>query len=527
MVILIIAIVAVIGIVWFQFKSFNGTKKGIEELKSFFPAIDKVALKECTVNKNDISDRKALRKIAQNPPSRKDDVDMTDEDVNVSLITVSGGSNAFKEVVFETNEYLCKNVGTSADLDVLQDICDKKLEVKDNAVKSTLNLPLFIGLGGTFIGIIIGVIGFALDLNDLFGTTSSTTTTEQVISTPVVDNNVTSIDQTVQSSVENKDEGSSDETNSLQFLLYGIGCAMAASLCGLVLMVRNTAFNYREATADLDTKRNEYFDFLRRELMPTLANSMSSSLNSLKSVLGHFVDKFGKNLDAYADSAELLNENLEKQHLVLTQIQDMGMTRMANRVASAFVQLNEAADALNTFQQYQQELNTTIHQVKTGVSQIDALIAKFDNFMSALSSVANAQGTAIALQQQFKEAIEQHFPTGSDGREMWRREFDALLMDAQNVSQQLSNQLAQNTGYVQQFVTDNTRFFASFDEMRSVLGALVEYSRAQSECYRDLKDEILSLRKDTKDSQRETAELHKSLLEAVKAMTKAVKDLKD
>ena len=450
---------------------------------------------------------------------------MTDDDVNVSLITTAGGSKAFKEVVFETNEYLCKNVGTSADLGVLQDICDKKLEVKENAVKSTLNLPLFIGLGGTFIGIIIGVIGFAFDLNSLFDSTSTAPKTEQVAAMPVANDNITEIGATPSS--ETSQEESGDETNSLQFLLIGIGCAMAASLCGLILMVYNTAINYRQATADLDTKRNEYFDFLRRELMPTLANSMSSSLNSLKSVLGHFVDKFGKNLDAYADSAELLNENLEKQHLVLTQIQDMGMTRMANRVASAFVQLNEAADALNTFHQYQQDLNTTIHQVQGGVAQIDSLIAKFDSFIFALSSVANAQGTAIALQQQFKEAIEQHFPTGSDGREMWRKEFDNLLTDAQNVSRQLNTQLSQNTSYVQQFVTDNSKFFTSFDEMRSVLTALVEYSKAQSECYKDLKDEILSLRKDTKDSQRETAELHKSLLEAVKAMTKAVKDMKD
>lgn len=523
MLILIIAIVAVIGIVWLQFKCFNSTKKGIEELKTFFPPIDKVALKECTTNKDAISDRFTLRQVAQNPPSKKDEVDMTDDDVNVSLITTAGGSKAFKEVVFETNEYLCKNVGTSADLGVLQDICDKKLEVKENAVKSTLNLPLFVGLGGTFIGIIIGVIGFAFDLNSLFDSTSSSSEIEQTVNAPVGNDNVPAINM-----VESQqNESTSDETNSLQFLLYGIGCAMAASLCGLVLMVINTAINYRKATADLDTKRNEYFDFLRRELMPTLANSMSSSLNSLKSVLGHFVDKFGKNLDAYADSAELLNENLEKQHLVLTQIQDMGMTRMANRVASAFVQLNEAADALNTFHQYQQDLNTTIHQVQGGVAQIDTLIAKFDNFISTLSSVANAQGTAITLQQQFKEAIEQHFPTGADGREMWRKEFDNLLADAQNVSQQLNTQLSQNTSYVQQFVTDNSKFFTSFDEIRSVLSALVEYSRTQSECYRDLKDEILSLRKDTKDSQRETAELHKSLLEAVKAMTKAVKDLKD
>lgn len=526
MIILIIAILAVIGIVIFQWTSFSKTKHDIEDLEKFFPDIKSVSLHESTISKSDLSNRDRLKSIAENPPVKKDEAYMTPDEMNVSLIYNTTGSSAFKQVVVETNEYLCKNAGTSADLGVLQDICEKKLEVKENAARSTLNLPLFIGLGGTFIGIIIGVIGFAMDLNSLFGSTKSTETAV-VTTTQLHDSNaaVSEIFSTDETSLTPEEE--SNETNSLQFLLYGIGCAMIASLCGLSLTVYNTAFSYKKATADLDTKKNEYFDFLRRELMPTLANSMTSSLNSLKGVLGHFVDKFGRNLDAYADSAELLNDNLEKQHLVLSQIQDLGMTRMANRVASAFVQLNEAADALNTFQQYQQGLNVTMQQVQAGVSQIETLINKFDNFIGALSSVANAQGTTMALQQQFKEAIEQHFPTGSEGREMWRKEFDHLLEDAQKVTGQLNNQLAQNTGYVQQFVNDNSRFFSSFDEIRSVLTSLVEYARIQGECYRDLKDEMLSLRKDTKDSQKETAELHRSMIEAVKAMTKAVKDLKD
>lgn len=489
MVILILAIVFVVLIVIGQLIAFLNTRKEIQDLDNFFPDIKNVSLKESTINKSDLSDRDKLKGIAENPPVKKDIINMTDDDMDVSLISAVNGSNAFKQVIIETNEYLCKNAGTSADLGVLQDICEKKLDVKENAARSTLNLPLFLGLGGTFIGIIIGIIGFAIDLNSLFGT--------------------------------------SNNSDSLQFLLYGIGCAMVASFIGLGFTIWNTAISFKKATSSLDIKKGEYFDFLRRELMPTLSNSMTSSLNSLKGVLGHFVDKFGRNLDAYADSAELLNDNLEKQHLVLTQIQDLGVTRMANRVASAFVQLNEAAEALNTFHQYQQSLNSTIQQVNNGVGQIETLIKKFDNFINALNSVANSQITTMALQQQFKEAIEQHFPTGSDGREIWRKEFDHLLEDAQKVSGQLNSQLAQNTGYVQQFVNDNNKFFTSFDEMQSILVSLVEYAKVQGECYRDLKDEILSLRKDTKDSQKETAELHRSMIEAVKAMTKAVKDLKD
>lgn len=527
MVILIIAIIAVIGIILFQCKSFSKTKKDIKELSSFFPEIGNVSLRESTINKDDLKSRDQLRKIAKNPPIKKDNINMTDDDMNVSLIIYNTAntkaSSAFEQVVVETNEYLCKNSGTSADLGILQDICEKKIEVKENAVRSTLNLPLFIGLGGTFIGIIIGVIGFAMDLNSLFGTAQSPKT--EIVTNASLSGDV--VTERSKSDKKGSDGTNSKETNSIQFLLYGIGCAMGASLLGLFLTVINTAFSYKKATANLDTKKNEYFDFLRRELMPTLANSMTSSLNSLKGVLGHFVDEFGQNLDAYADSAKLLNDNLEKQHLVLTQIQRLGMTKMANQVASAFVQLNDAADALNTFQQYQQGLNATMQQVQSGVAQIETLVTKFDNFINALNSVANAQEIAMTLQQEFKEAIEQHFPTGAEGREMWRKGFDHLLEDAQKVTGQLNDQLAQNTSYVQQFVNENSRFFSSFDEMRSVLTSLVEYARFQGECYRDLKDEMLSLRKDTKDSQKETAELHRSMIEAVKAMTKVVKESKD
>lgn len=167
MVILIIAIIAVIGIVIFQWKSFSNTRHDIEDLEKFFPNINSVSLRESTISKTDLSNRDRLKSIAENPPGKKGDADMTDADMNVSLICNTNGSAAFRQVVVETNEYLCKNAGTSADLGVLQDICEKKLEVKENAARSTLNLPLFIGLGGTFIGIIIGVIGFAMDLNSL------------------------------------------------------------------------------------------------------------------------------------------------------------------------------------------------------------------------------------------------------------------------------------------------------------------------------------------------------------------------
>lgn len=492
---IIIGIFLVVVIVALQIGFFQTTRSEISKLNHFFPDQENLWLVYTTLSKSILRHREKLKEFVKTPPPEKNPRDMEEGDVNVALVKSKGGSDAFKLVIEETNEYLCKNAGTSADLEILQDICEKKLLTLDNSIKATLNAPLYLGLAGTFLGIIIGVLVFAHDLENVFG---------------VVGGNAIS----------------TSDLSGLESLLTGIGIAMIASLCGLGFTVCNTVFNYKNAQKELDIKENDYFDFLRRELMPTLSNSMNASLNSLKSVLGHFVDKFGRNLDNYADSAKLLNENLEKQHIVLTQIQEIGVTKMAAVISSSFAELKEAADSLMIFRKYQKGLNDTMERVSFGIGQMDLLVGRFDEFIKALKIVASAQVENQNLNKEFKKAIEQHFPTGSEGREIWRKEFDNLMSDARKVSERFNEQLTVNTRYVNNFIKDNERFFRSFDEIRSVLVSLIEYAKIQGECYKDLKEELNDLRKDTLDTRKSNAELQKTLLQAIQAMTRAIKDKK-
>ena len=60
--------------------------------------------------------------------------------------------------------------------------------------------------------------------------------------------------------------------------------------------------------------------------------------------------------------------------------------------------------------------------------------------------------------------------------------------------------------------------------MKEVLSTMVQYTQVQAECYRDLKNEISDLRKDYKDAQIESIELHKATLKAVDLMTKTLKE---
>lgn len=489
---LIVALVVVAIVIILQITSFVKTRLKIGELKNLFEHVEDLFLKETSLTPNVLRSKSSLQKFLANIPNRhvktEDDEDDRIDYTDLSLLALSGGKHAegrFGVIVNRTNEYLCKNTGTSADLGILEDICDNQKNALEDEIHNSLNVPLYLGLAGTFIGIITGLWG--IDFKQMFG--------------------------------------AGGELTGLQHLLYGVVVAMSASFLGLGFTVFNSAVTYKDAVSKSNEGKEEYMDFLRRELMPLLSNSMASSLNSLRGVLGHFVDKFGRNLDAYADSAELLNDNLEKQHLVLQEINKLSLTRTANKIAETFLQLKDSSDSLAVFQTYQQQLNSTIANVSGMVNQIQILLSKFDEFTAGLSVVVSNQNKTTELQREFQEAITTHFPTGSEARDAWRKEFDMFISEGKQVSESLSTQLTASTEHIQNFVNNNKEFFDTFEKMKAVLAEMVQYTQVQADCYKDLKGEILNLRKDYKDAQQESIELHKATLKAVDAMTKAIKDI--
>lgn len=485
---LIVAVAVVLVVIALQVFSFLKTKKNITELRDLFKEVDNLSLKETSVTSDVLRNKSSLQKFLENIPSRIEEG--LDEDyINLSLI-VSQKEGMPKgrlgKIIHRTNEYLCKNTGTSADLSVLRDISDNQKGALEDDIQNSLNVPLYLGLAGTFVGIITGLIG--VDFNQIFGTTSN--------------------------------------LDGLQHLLYGVVAAMFASLLGLGFTVYNSAISYKNAVSKSNEGTEEYINFLRRELMPLLSNSMASSLNSLKGVLGHFVDKFGRNLDAYADSTELLNDNLEKQHLVLSEINKLSLTQTANKIAETFIQLKEFADSLNVFRTYQKQLNSTIANVSGMVNQIQTIIGNFNDFATGLSVVISNQNKTTELQREFQEAITIHFPTGGDARDVWRKEFDMLISEGKTVSENLSTQLTVSTEYIKNFIANNKDFFDTFDKFKEVLDTMVQYTQVQAECYKDLRREILNLRKDYKDAQMESIDLHKSMLKAIDSMTKALDEIR-
>ena len=494
-----IAVIVILIVVFLQFKSFVRTREAIKRVANFFPSISSMELVETSVTKQILSSRTQLNKFINNPPARhvpeasssdqfdEDNEDTNEEYVDVSIIKCKSANRSFNEVLLETNSYLCKNVGTSADFPLLQDICERKIDSLETEIANGINVPLYLGLAGTFIGIILGLFGISFNLEGLF---------------------------------------SSGASAPLRNLLIGVVIAMLARLLGLSLMIWNSAITHKKALNQCDKNKNQYYDFLRQELMPVLSNSMASSLNSLKSVLGEFVGKFGHNLDAYTSSAELLNDNIEKQHLLLVEVNKMKEKELATEMAGIMHDLKDSSEAMKTFRTYQDELNNTMQNVGDAVSNIDTIIKSFTDFAESLNVVVENQKKAEELQNEFKAAIENHFPTGSEGREMWRTQFDNLSADAAKVSEELNEQLKLSTEYIRGFVEKNQEAFSSVGNMQDVLSKLIEYTDVQANCYKDLKEEIAELKKEQLTTQSNAAKLNADLITAVREMISAIKSIK-
>jgi len=477
----IIFIIALIGLQVFVFAN---VYKKIISYKRFFPSSFKdIKIHKFNLSKAVLSDPELFDNYLDTLSNDVQIIEESEDSEQVELLVIpnltKSNHSHFAEVIKSTNAYLCKNKGASADFGILKDTCERHLDKVDNEIGNLINVPLYIGLAGTFVGIIIGLSGI-----DFSATTEGTTTTIS--------------------------------SDSIGQLLHGVIAAMVASLVGLAFTVISTALAYKPAAYKNDTDKNHYYDFLQRELLPFLNIGVSKSLGSFKDVLNHFIIKFGENMDDYKDSGNLLNENLSKQQSVLEEINKLSLTRTATKIAEVFADLKESAEHLEKFQTYQKGLNGYVDKTEKVADEMNTIIEQFKDFNTNLKAISNNSVATIELQKQFKDSLEKHFPTINDHREIWRTQVDELNQDVKEVYKELNNYFKTSTDQIQTFIGSNNNFFTGINEIQNAIKIFVENSSIQKDEFNVLKNQIVDMRNDFKDSQRQSIETNKALIDAIK-----------
>lgn len=270
----------------------------------------------------------------------------------IDLIEVRNPSETFSKIIRNTNEYLKRNKGAAADFDILKDVSERYAEALDEEVQSTVSTPLYIGLLGTFSGVIIG-------LSSLIWSGLSAEDSGAAGGSFITDQNIPSF-------------------------LFGVLIAMAGSFFGLLLtLIGNHAL--KNARSTRDRLQNEYYTFLQTHLLPKLNSDMAASLGNLKSVLDSFNKDFLDKILGFRPIVDTLTENISTQKEFIEKLDKIGFTQMANANLQVFDKMKESEQLFRNFMQYQVALNDSVqkgaeltHTISDVLGRLTSLQEGFD-----------------------------------------------------------------------------------------------------------------------------------------------------
>lgn len=332
-----IEIIFLIIIGYCQFHYFTKSRNDIFLLRHFFPGrnLDSDSIRQVEYNNN-----------------------VVEQIVIEDFVT-----KEFKEVISATNSYLLKNKG-SADFNIIKSIADRSVDAQENKVSASVSIPLYLGLMGTFLGVILGLMNIVINgfnLND----------TDLII----------------------------------RELLGGVMVAMTVSLFGLALTTLLNAIFFRNAMAQRDINRNHYFNFLQAELLPNLDNNLYSALDQFKENIADFNFKFSKNLDIFdnsfnknienlkvmvfgmAEQITAVTENTSTQLEFLQELKKIGYNRMAEANIKVFEKIKESGPLLVNFIKEQQKLTVNLEQANVFSDKISALMNRVSNFEDGINTL--------------------------------------------------------------------------------------------------------------------------------------------
>mgnify|MGYP001457197715 CR=1 FL=1 len=303
-------------------------------------------------------------------------------------------SKEFSDVVGSINKYLSQNQGAT-DYSIIKSIVERSIETKENSVGANVTLPLYIGLMGTFVGIIAGLLKIA------FG-------------------------------------GGVTEQNINSFL-GGVVIAMVASLFGLLLTVLNNSMNFRKAKSICDERKNNFFDFLQIELLPHLGNSLFDALDRLKYNINDFNKKFETNIQLFdtkfsvnitslRDSVQSISsnigtivENTKSQKEFLIRLDQIGYEKMASANAKVFKLIDKVSPSMLQFVEKQSELTASVEHAAQFINTIENILNRIKTFEDSINRLGENINSKQYLSGQVIERVDKNLSQLDKNFELLKR----------------------------------------------------------------------------------------------------------
>lgn len=249
------------------------------------------------------------------------------------------GNNIFQAIKFSINKYLRSHTGSVVDFNLLKDAVDRHCDSVEEDINTQTPVPLYCGLAGTMIGVIIGLSSllYTNSITSLLGGNKTKNNTEFV--------------QESKNSEAVADEHISQAANGVNDLLTGVAWAMLASILGIGLTTANSLF-FKKYKLEEESGKNDFYAWMQSQLLPELPSDTSGVLQKLVSNLNRFNNTFSKNTKELGSTLSEVNRSYEIQADIIGYLQEMDIERVSAANILVLKELQGCTDELKEFQTY-------------------------------------------------------------------------------------------------------------------------------------------------------------------------------
>jgi hypothetical protein len=342
-----------------QVYNFFSTARKIYAFKSAFPNADafnvvKVKLKpdfvklhpkEILAKLTNFIKESNLKIVSQEVKNEEGDIIRPakyEEDVRIDLdlIDCRDVNTIIDNICYSLNTYLIKNKGVAADFHLIKDVVERNTDAREEEIDQSISLPLYLGLLGTFVGIVMGLF---------------------------------------QISGVNFSENSNALDDAISTLLNGVMIAMVASFMGLLLMIINS-HRFKSAKSFVEDNKNGFYTFIQTELLPLLNQNINSTLYSLQNNLHKFNEEFKTNISGLSSVMGKNHDALVAQEKILTTLDEMDITEFAKANVIILKELTLSTEKFAEFNHYLSLMNGFVNSTNGLTTKVNVMIERTENF---------------------------------------------------------------------------------------------------------------------------------------------------
>lgn len=476
---LIVSFVMAVGFILWQKRVYNENKRAIARLKRFFSK--KEAFSTCESYEYDEDG---------NPISEY-----------IKIKEVADKDAELMNLIDDINAYIKKSKGTVA-FSIIQNKTERRISMLYEIATSKLSFPTHIGLMGTFAGVFIGLIMFLIGTMAVGGITDS----------------------------------------SIQSLITGVLVSMATSCCGIWLLILSHRLA-SEATNQIDHDKNDFYEWVQNELMPTVDVSMVEAIGKLHETIDKFEPTFSGVISQFKGAFKDVTNAFGTEFRKSVQVVASAVNTMGNNMDKVNKNIDLQSNLLDTLKSNQ--LVRGMDSFVEASKRFTDITGSLDQFERARRIMLVAAQETINIQKDFNESLQIPKQVAAEINIILNRitKFEESInglgvnvAQTQMVGNQLVEQIKENINAIKakQTVaekyadTANKRLEVYFDEQKKEVSRIMQKYNEALESYLDDYETMLKERKTELESRnREFVEAidRKLSIEDIRSDFKALREI--